>query len=63
VTRDEARAELVALCGEDDGWLDRWLTKPQPFLGGETAAKALETEEGRERVVTRIGQLVHGVYV
>lgn len=62
MTKDEAWAELVSLT-DDPAWLSAWMNTPQHWLGGETPRAAMDTEDGRAKLVLRIGQMVYGVYV
>lgn len=39
-----------------------WLDRPNRALSGATPRSLLDTPEGRERVLTVLGRLTHGVY-
>jgi len=40
----------------------RWLSNPQPALGGAIPLKLAETEVGAREVEAAIGRIEHGVY-
>ena len=45
-----------------DGWLQEWLHRPQPALGGRRPADLLSTEEGIESVGRALGSILSGSY-
>ena len=63
MTKNEAWAEMVVLMDGDAAWLSRWMNRPQYWLEGATPRVAMDTEEGCEKVVARIGQIAYGVFV
>ncbi len=45
-----------------DQWLQEWLERPQPALGGARPADLLSSPEGRESVRRALGALLSGAY-
>ncbi len=45
-----------------DAWLQEWLQRPQPALGGRKPADLLSTEEGIESVRRALGSTLSGSY-
>ncbi len=68
---DEIRAYANAVirpCLSDssfdlDEWLDKWLLRPQPSLGGRTAYDTLNESDGVEMVKRMLGAMVSGAYL
>jgi putative toxin-antitoxin system antitoxin component (TIGR02293 family) len=46
----------------DSELASRWLKEPNPALSGATPLSLLDTEPGRDKVLSLLGQIDHGVY-
>jgi putative toxin-antitoxin system antitoxin component (TIGR02293 family) len=55
-------ARAVELFDGDAGAARKWLSGPQPALGGATPLKLARTEIGAREVETAIGRIEHGVF-
>lgn len=45
-----------------DQWLQEWLERPQPALGGARPVQLLDSAEGQESVRRVLGALLSGAY-
>ena len=45
-----------------DAWLEEWLRRPQPALGGRLPANLLHDPEGQESVKRVLGAMISGAY-
>lgn len=45
-----------------EGWLQEWLIRPQPALGGRQPGEILDTEEGLNAVLRLLGASLSGAY-
>ncbi len=67
VVKREIQAQIEAqedapLGFDMDAWLQDWLQRPQPALGGRKPAELLSTEAGIESVRRALGSTLSGSY-
>lgn len=47
---------------DDLQWVEDWLARPLPAIGGEIPNKLLSTDEGQEQVLSAFGRILSGAY-
>lgn len=45
-----------------DAWVEEWILRPQPALGGVCPSTLLQTEEGLDRVRRLLGAIISGAF-
>ncbi len=67
----EVKARLLSAIAADgnasaefdlDHWLQEWLERPQPALGGARPAQLLDSPEGLDSVRKILGSMLSGAY-